>query len=280
VPPAAPAELVPGRLYAIGGCVALDGRVSWVPAGARGFQPVNAYVLIEGADVLLVDTSIALHEAAVIEQLEQLVAPTSKVSVFLTRAAYECVGNLEPITRRFPVTAAYTGGSTNPFDAFDVAHTVGAGGAAGRPVERRPVMDRVEIGPHRHLEILTPAVKMLPTFWAYDSETATLFTSDTFAYGAFPTPEYAPVVDEDNDRGDLDSVRDYMSARFWWLRHLASDQLREDLDSLFAAYPVERIAPTYGGILTGAGVVRRHLDLMRRVISPVLRAPTSAAVPA
>jgi flavorubredoxin len=120
------------------------------------------------------------------------------------------------------------------------------------------------------------SVKMLPTFWAYDSETATLFTSDMFAYGAFPTSEYAPVVDNDNDHADFDSVSDYMSARFWWFRHLRSDQLRIDLDALFAAYSVKRIAPAYGGILTGERVVQRHLDFMRRLVSPTT-APNRAA---
>jgi flavorubredoxin len=154
---------------------------------------------------------------------------------------------------------------------------VGAKPAQQR-VERRAVGDRLAVGPNRDLEVLTPAFRMLPAFWAYDSETATLFTSDVFAYGAFPSADYAPMVRDQDDQIDFESVRDYTHARFWWLRHLASDQLRADLDALFAARRVERIAPAYGAILTGEHVVRRHLDHMRRLLTPTarLRAPVAA----
>ena len=42
--------------------VPIDGRVSWLPAGARGLEPYNAYVVLSDDRALLIDTGVALHE--------------------------------------------------------------------------------------------------------------------------------------------------------------------------------------------------------------------------
>jgi flavorubredoxin len=261
-------ELVPRRLYAVGDTIELDGRVSWASPDARGYQPVNAYLLLEGSSALLIDTGLSCHEEAVISQLEQLLPADCTFNLFLTRAAFECVGNLQAVTMRFSVQGAHAGGGTNPFDAFDVVHAIGTNQPVGRQVERRPLGTKIEIGPGRRLDVLTPPFRMLPTTWAFDRETGTLFTSDAFGYGAFASPDYDPVVGPADDRLDLALARSHLASRFWWLDHLATDQLREEVHSFFAGLRVERVAPTYGGILTGAGVVARHVANFERILTP------------
>ena len=41
-------ELAPDRLYALGAAVPNDGAITWLPAGAGGHVPLNAYLLTEG----------------------------------------------------------------------------------------------------------------------------------------------------------------------------------------------------------------------------------------
>src|SRR3954447_6772610 len=64
-----PITLVASRLYGLGGMAALDGRVSWAPQNARGYQPVNCYLLVEAERALLIDTGLPVHLSQVTEQL-------------------------------------------------------------------------------------------------------------------------------------------------------------------------------------------------------------------
>ena len=57
VMPAPVLTLVPDRLYALGAAVPNDGAITWLPAGAGGFVPLNAYLLTEGRRGILVDTA-------------------------------------------------------------------------------------------------------------------------------------------------------------------------------------------------------------------------------
>ena len=59
--------MLPGRLFALGGWLALDGRqrpVSWLPAGARGVLPVGGFVLRDDGQWLLIDTGLPVHRTA------------------------------------------------------------------------------------------------------------------------------------------------------------------------------------------------------------------------
>ncbi len=98
-----PLTLVNDRLYRLGGQVELDERVSWVPPGTQGWLPANCYAVVEGDEVLLIDTGLACHEASVLGALDQLVEPGKKVKVFITRSEMDCVSNLGAIASRFGV---------------------------------------------------------------------------------------------------------------------------------------------------------------------------------
>src|SRR5262249_14769701 len=89
--------LAAGKLYALGGAVALDGRASWVPSELTGYQATNAYLLTGDDAHLLVDTGPAYHERALMDQLAGLVPEGSPITVFLTRAESDCYGCLGPV---------------------------------------------------------------------------------------------------------------------------------------------------------------------------------------
>src|SRR3954471_23112050 len=86
-------EIVPDRLYALGGLVELDGRISWGPNDGS-LQPINAYLLLSGDAPTLIDTGLAVHRSAFAEQLRGLLPANSHLNVFLTRSEHDCCGNV------------------------------------------------------------------------------------------------------------------------------------------------------------------------------------------
>src|ERR1700720_4279644 len=93
--PDAAVEVIPGKLYGLGGRVWLDGRVSWAP-DEQAYQPINCYLLL-GEDPILVDTGLPAHEREVIGQLRSVLPNNRSTAVFLSRAEWDCIGNLGAI---------------------------------------------------------------------------------------------------------------------------------------------------------------------------------------
>ena len=74
-----PVSIVPGRLYALGGTVALDGRISWFPPDATGSAPTSCYLLLDGGSALLIDTGLPVHRDVLIAQLGSLLDPATRL---------------------------------------------------------------------------------------------------------------------------------------------------------------------------------------------------------
>jgi flavorubredoxin len=258
--------LVPDRLYAVGGTVPLDGRISWMSATDRGHQPVSGSLLTEGSSALLVDTGVALHEDDVIAQLGSILDPTTQLDVFFTRAELDCVGNLGRIANTFPLRSVRAGGVQNPFDSFD---SVGLVGSATAELEIDRLLGGESIalgGGGRTLEVITPAFKMLNTFWAYDEATATLFTSDVFGHTFLADPAYRPVVTAADDGADYDQLRRNTIAKFWWLDEVVTERIGDEVEQVFAEREIERIAPAHGCVLAGRDVVQRHIEWLLQLL--------------
>jgi hypothetical protein len=265
-------ELAEG-LHVIGGMIPLDRRVSWVPDDAVGYQPSNCYVLREGDAVLLVDTGIAVHEQLVLDELAALVGEGAPLTMFFTRGEMDCVSNLEPIARRFEVEQLFTGGATNPFDAFDELNAmrlrarrqqIDKKGHGGDSMARTPF---IEMTPARSLAIESPLLRLLPTFWGWDAQTGTLFTSDTFTHGTVADAAAPRVIEAGRDGTSATDVAAHLFAKYWWLPYATTEPLRDWLAAKFEDLDPEIVAPTRGCVLRGRDVVRRHLELMLRALA-------------
>lgn len=262
-------------LVVLGGLVPLDGRVSWVPGAAAGFQPSNCYLLTEGDSHLLVDSGLALHAEDILRDLTSLVG-TDGLSVFFTRAEMDCVSNLEPIARRFDIERLYTGGVINPFDAFQDLSLMALRGRrhqidATRTTEGDSVARAatIEIAPGRSLEIESPLLRLLMTFWGWDAATGTLFTSDTFTHGLMRHPDGLRIIDSTvEDTTTVEQVAGHLFAKYEWLPRATREPLRDWLAAKFDELDPEVVAPSRGCVLQGRDVVRRHLDLMLTALAP------------
>ncbi|HEX4214489.1 MAG TPA: hypothetical protein VIA06_14330 [Candidatus Dormibacteraeota bacterium] len=258
-----PVEVVPDRLYALGGSVPIDGRVSWAPDTARGSQPVSCYLLRTNRVALLVDTGLTYHREAIVAQIRDLLPPGLSLRIFLTRSELDCVGNLTALSEAFAIDAIYTGGNTNPFDAFDSVTSLGSGRRV--PIHRIAIGSRLDLGGSGQLEVLAPSLRILTTYWLYDPESRTLFTSDSFGHTM-----NAPGADQrilGSAEFDPASARAHMLAKFRWLVSADTRPLIEILEGIFADHEIDVIAPTHGLVLRGREAIEAHHRFVLSLLS-------------
>lgn len=262
-------------LHALGGVYELNNLVSWVPKGSTGYQSSNCYLVSEGDQHLLVDSGLAIHGADVLSDLAELIGAGGKVSIFFTRPEMDCVSNLEPISRDFDIQNLYTGGVINPFDAFDDVsrlalrdrrHQIdGVRTIEGDALERSM---SIEIAPGRTLQVQSPLLRLLPTFWGWDEKTGTIFTSDTFTHGVLSNPTERPIIDgSTEDLTTVEQVRAHINAKYEWLPRATKYPLRDWLSEIFGRLQPETIAPSRGSIIHGRKSVERHVDLMIQALA-------------
>ena len=265
---APPLELVAGKLYLLGASVPLDGRISWVPPEARGWQPINSYVLLEGESVLVVDPGVYAHRTIIREQLATLVEPGRKLSIFLTRPEPDVTGNIGELASCYPVERLYAGGGPNPFDAFESANLMDPASRGNRiQMERMPPGYQMPLGEGRGVEVLRPTIRLLATFWGYDAATRTLFTSDSFGHTVQAAPGDDRVLRSGApDQAGIAMVKAHLLAKFGWLARAKTRSIIDNLDEMRGNRAIDRIAPGHGLVIEGRAMVERHLDAVRAVL--------------
>jgi flavorubredoxin len=254
-------ELVPDQLHLVGGPVPLDGRASWAPPEATGFQSSNTYILREDDRVLVIDPGLPYLQDEVTDGVAQLIPEGDVTSVFLTRAQIDCVGNLGAVAATVPITSLYTGGVANPFDQFDEATGMDPGGRAAHLRLNRPLRKGETPVVEFDLDVMSPALRILNSFWIYHRPTKTLFTSDIFTHSTTETADAVPVTDTVEDADVLEAAaRGHLNATLWWLPLADNEQISANIEELFGRHDVETIAPGRGNVLRGREVVKAHLD--------------------
>jgi hypothetical protein len=248
--------LVADRLYALGGCIENDGRISWLPAGRGGYEPLNVYLLTEAGIGLVIDSQLAVIGDTVEAQARQF--DLDHVTMMLTRCVeFDCVGNAERLLDALPVRVLY--GHYPPEDWVYIRTDP----PATLPYESRMMMkhDKIELGPERGIAVLPAPLRLLACAWLHDPATGTLFTSDGFSHVRSTDPSQR-VVTEDTDHTTLDDVLDHLACKYDWLETANTGHPRRLLDEVFANYDVERIAPISGCVLSGRALVERHRQML------------------
>jgi hypothetical protein len=270
--------LAEGRLYALANPYPVDGPVSTHAPGATGFAPMNVYVLIEDADVLIVDTGWSFQEPVILDQLAALLPPDARISLFLTRPGeLNAICNVRSIAERFPVQAIHA-------ITAEVAHWMDFRPEYARygsmdigaltSVESRQVRhgDELVLGADRRLTLVAPPLRLLPACWVYDHAARTLMTSDSFTHARAAAPD-GPWIVTDADADGADQLYEHLTgARYWWLPGADTASLARGVEAIFERYEVDVIAPGYGCLFVGSDVVRAQCRAMVDVLA------TAAAV--
>lgn len=261
--------LVEGRLYALANAFELDGRVSTHPAQARGFASMNCYLLIEDGHALMIDMGLAAHREALLAQLDSLIDRATPLSLWSLRIGeFNSIGNVCPIVERFNVVSICA--AVPAAGRWVDLHTMDA--TLQTALDTRVVKggDVVNVDPsgHRAVDVLPAPLRLLPTNWAYDRATRTLFTSDAFTHAwreelAQPCCIAAGEADPVTERGVRDYLRD---GRFWWVEQADTRPIQAEIQAIFDRCDVDVIAPGFGCVLRGREVVRRHREVMEAIL--------------
>ncbi len=260
------AQLADGRLYALQHPCALDGRVSFYPLSARGYSVANSYLLTEPGAAMLIDTGFGKDEAAIRAQIESLIAPGLKLSLFPLRLnEFMSINNVESFAGHFNVETCYT----SNIDAalwFDFgARAEGRDILKSMKVTAVTRADTIQLGKDgRAIDVMQAPIRLIATRWLYDRATRTLFSSDMFTH-VWRERQSGPwfVTEADNDSTSQGDIRSFMlNTRYWWLEGAPTDSIRRGIGNIFDKYDIETIAPGYGCILSGRNVVERHYRML------------------
>lgn len=259
--------LVADTLFALGGTVPNDGRVSWVRADGAGHIPLNCYLLKQGGHGWLIDTSLPVVEDAVISQARSF-ADLTEVDLILTRCVeFDSVGNAEPLLHVLPINVAYA-----DFEPTEWMYFRAPWARSAREVEPRLLPQNAPLMPshRRDLFVLHTRFRLLATAWLYDAGTRTLFTSDAFSHVLATGPAQRTVT-ADTDTTSAQVVYEHLMTKFDWLSGAETGPLRTYLDGVRERWPIEIIAPGYGCIIVGADLVSRHFDLIDAALEELER---------
>jgi flavorubredoxin len=260
------ATLADGKLYALQHTCALDGRVSFYPASARGFSVANSYLLTQPDAAMLIDTGFGKDEPAIRAEIESLIAPGMPLSMFPLRLnEFMSINNVESFAGHFNVETCYT----SNIDAalwFDFgAKAEGRDTLKSMKVTAVSRADTIALGKQgRSIDVMNAPIRLIATRWLYDHATKTLFSSDLFTH-VWRDRESGPwfVTEADNDSTSPRDLRSFMlNTRYWWLEGAPTDSIRRAIGAIFDKYDIETIAPGYGCILSGRNVVERHYRML------------------
>jgi flavorubredoxin len=272
-------EIVEDRLYRLGGIARNDGRMSWATPDLDGWVPINSYLLTTSGRAMLVDTGPAAHKQQILLQLRKLISRSDPLSIFLTRAEADCIGNLDEIVRGFNVVGVFSGGRQNPFDFIDdaLSHMLEAAydedtveALSGRPLERKQNDEAIDLGDGRTLSVHAAPLRILTTFWLYDDETQTLFTSDFCGHNyVIGDPLVEPLASTipDDELGDaIEHSRRHMYSKFDWMVIADKVTLRSKLTSFLEGKTVQALAPTHGRVVKGSDAVEQQIEIIGKAL--------------
>ena len=94
------------------------------------------------------------------------------------------------------------------------------------------------------LEVLTPALRILATYWVYLPRLKTLFTSDIFGHTSLPEEGASWITEGEEDLDvSVKDVREHLICRYFWLPQANTTALRANVQSVFESHEIEVIAP-------------------------------------
>lgn len=272
-------ELVPDRLYRLGGVVPIDGRLSWRPTDMRGHEPINAYLLLEESTALLVGTGVRLHRQSIIDQVRSLLGGR-ELQLYVGRNEADEIGNLAALTTEFGIKriwCATAGHLLRWFEHDDLGGKIPdteitfllPPDSPGRRIilEERPSV--VGFSEQRPLQLLHTRLGTLGSTWLYDEKTRTLFSSDFFSEVAMANPSDVPVLaGPDAQSPSRAQVEEHVFTRFYWMQRADTAPLVANLDAI-TDREIDRICPYHGCVIEGRELVDHHINLTREVLNAV-----------
>ncbi len=248
-------EIVPGALYAVGGGISSDISVSWIPAGLGGWMPVQCFVFRDGTDAMVMDCGLGAHTAEIQAGLRAALAGVTTPKLLVSRWEPDSMANLPWLIGTFAIREVLSYGGLDPldfFDGFEIAAAQSQAAAAAGSARLVPIApgDVLEVGALR-IEVLTASLRLLLTSWFYEHTTRSLFTADSFGFLPNPAGPFPFLARPAADQSSPAALRRSLLTKFDWLAGAHTEALIADLRALCRDYPIDRVCPTFGGIIEG-----------------------------
>lgn len=265
--------LIPGRLHRIG-CTVRTERLSWLPADINAYEPLNAYVLTDENNFILVDTGAAIMLPSIQKALR--LAGDRKVWVYFTRNEADAIGNLGYVlgTCEQPTMLFGSAGGILEWVNDPAVSILEVRNFLGRiPVEsaRNGVSKKVDSFRFKFMDAVIK--QMLMTQWAFEASTGTLFTACSFGWRHLGVAGGRPVIETATGLPDVDAVAREIAAKCNWMRESSFDERIAQLDEVFKDHDVQIIAPVHGCIIKGRAAVAAHLKLTKDALHAASKLP-------
>jgi flavorubredoxin len=252
-------ERIADNILVLSDLVPIDGRVSWLPAGAKGFEPYNEYLLLSEERALLIDTGVPLHGPSLIGSLKEIVG-SRRLAVLPTRIELDSIGNLGPILETFPGTVV---GSANPIEPPTLVH-FSDWTTPSPPFTRFTANNTLAEFGFPHVRLIEPVIRMLGTVWPWDETTNTLFTADFFCCDMLASVDQAVIRRGGEAHIAPEGLRAGIVQKFDWLELADTRKLLAAWDDLFAKISPAALAPVHGRVQFGQALVANVLEDYRR----------------
>ncbi len=206
-----------------------------------------------------------MHRRKIFDALSSLLEGDTKLSMMITRRDIDSINNIPALLRSFDVDLIrFPNADFTPLDfftAFDEANAKAQAYAIASPspVEWTPPGHIVAFG-GLWLEYVRTMVRVLSTNWLYESQTRTLFCSDSFGFLTSDLPGGPRVVTPDPESYSTQSIVDFLNCKFDWLCGCDARPIVEELEQLMAKRPIDRLCPSYGCIIEGREAVALVLE--------------------
>ena len=255
--------LVPDTVFAVADSVPCDRATSWIAPGLAGALAVPCYVLASEGSALIIDTGIASHWDSIRKGLDAVLAGIPDRALIMTRREPDAISNLPAIVERYGLNAVYCGGVISPLDFFERVDTTSTAGHI-RSIAQSDIAwlqpgSVLSVG-HLQLTVLPTTLRVLPKNHLYESQSRTLFASDS--WGLVPQERIGALEVEREDGPSLSTqaIAHYLRHRFDWLAGIDTAPMQEELAELRATRRIDRICSSYGRVIEGSALVKAVLQ--------------------
>lgn len=254
-------EQIADNILVLTDIVPVDGRVSWLPPGAGGYEPYNEYLLLSPDRALLIETGVALHGPSLIPTLKEIVG-SRRLAVLPMRIELDSLGNLGRILEEFPGAVV---GSANPVSPVGLVHL------SDWTTPKSPLTifglgrTLAEFG-FPGLRMVEAVIRTLGTVWLHDEATDILFTTDFFCSDLLPSPNDSVMRRSGEPLVPAEGLRASILQKFDWLEVADTRALLKSWDTLFTNIKPSALAPVHGRIQVGHDLVQGVIEDYRTAL--------------
>jgi flavorubredoxin len=254
--------------------VPIDGRVSWLTPGAKGFEPYNEYLVLGEERALLFETGVAVHGPSLVPTLKEVLG-SRQLAVYPSRIELDSIGNLGRILEEIPNTIVACG---NPIEPTRLTH-FRDWTTPKAPFFRFTVGSTLaEIG-FPQISVVDPVIRTLGTTWLWNQDEKILFTADSFCNDMMAKEDQSVIRKSGDALIAPEGLRASILQKFDWLALASNVKLLPAWDSLFARIDPAVLAPVHGRVQFGAKLVAEVLaDYRKALFFPDSRASEGSAL--